>query len=39
MQPAKPAKKQAPAPRLTLWVPALVAGASSLLWLGVLSLF
>jgi hypothetical protein len=29
----------APAPRLTLWVPALVAGALSLGYLGILALF
>jgi hypothetical protein len=29
----KPKKTNAPAPRLTLWVPALVAGAGSLIWI------
>ncbi len=31
-------KNLAPAPRLTLWVPVLIAGVSSLFWLGLVAL-
>jgi hypothetical protein len=35
MKTASDRKPIAPAPRVTLWVPALVAGAVSVLWLGL----
>lgn len=38
MKPASDRKKLAPAPRLTLWVPVVIAGAMSLFWLGLMAL-
>jgi len=38
MKPVSLRKIIAPAPRLTLWVPVLVAGGLSLFWLGLVAL-